>query len=55
MNERAAISILMAFASLSLFIELSALVSLKVAAVYLFGGAAILFALLAILIALITE
>lgn len=53
MNNELLIKILMLFAYLSLFIEYTALVSLQIVAVYLFGGATIIFALLAMMVALL--
>lgn len=53
MDREILIKILILFASLSLFIEYTALISLQVVAVYLFGGATIIFALLAMMVALL--
>lgn len=44
--------VLLIFAGLALFIQLTALVSLQVVAAYVFGGTAIIFALLAMIVAL---
>lgn len=55
MNSQALKNIMMFFAFLSLFIQFSALISLKAVAVYVFGGATIIFALLAMMVALLTD
>lgn len=55
MNSKALINILLFFAFISLFIQFSALISLKAVAVYVFGGATIIFALLAMMVALLTD
>jgi len=44
--------VLLIFAGLSLFIQFCAVISLQAAATYVFGGAAILFAVLVLLICL---